>query len=121
MFYKAMIYWLVEQYACRQRFDVYHAISEATRKDYLKYIGKRDVRRIYLANEMRPKENETECFSMREYFGIGKEKVFLYYGRPGKTKGVDVYLKAIRILKESGTDLKKVRFCFLLGKEPADL
>jgi len=119
--FKAAIYWLVEQYACRQRFDIYHAISEATKKDYLKYIGKRDVRRIYLANEMRPKEDGTQTFSLRDYFGVGKEKVFLYYGRPGKTKGVDVYRKAIRILKESGTDLSRVKFCFLLGKEPADL
>ncbi len=121
VFYKAAIYWIVEQYACRQRFDVYHAISEATRKDYLKYIGKRDVRRIYLANEMRPKEEADVNFSLREYFGVGTQKVFLYYGRPGKTKGVDVYLKAIRILAGSGTDLSRVRFCFLLGKEPADL
>lgn len=120
VFYKAVIYWLVEQYTCRQRFDIYHAISEATKNDYLRYIGKRDVRRIYLANEMRPKEKQ-QSFSLREYFGIGTERTFLYYGRPGKTKGVDVYLKAIRILAGSGTDLSRVKFCFLLGKEPEDL
>ena len=119
VFYRAMIYYAVEQFSCRQPFDVYHAISEATRADFLKYIGKRDVRRVYLANEMGKNTVKSPAeFSMREYFGVGGEKVFLYYGRPGKTKGVHVYAQAIRLLRQRGIDLSGVRFCFLLGKEP---
>ena len=123
VFYRALIYYAVEQFSCRQKFDVYHAISEATKRDYLKYIGKRDVRRVYLANEMGKKagvegKKTSSEFSLRKYFGIGDEKVILYYGRAGKTKGVHVYAQAIRLLKQRGIDLSGVRFCFLLGKEP---
>ncbi len=119
VFYRALIYYMVEQVSCRQKFDVYHAISEATKQDFRTYIGKRDVRRVYLANEMgRTEHPEDSGFSLREYFGIGDEKVFLYYGRPGKTKGVHVYAQAIRYLQQRGIDLSGVRFCFLLGKEP---
>jgi glycosyltransferase involved in cell wall biosynthesis len=119
VFYRALIYYAVEQFSCRQKFDAYHAISDATKRDYLKYIGKRDVRRVYLANEMgKEGKRVSSDFSLRKYFGIGDEKVLLYYGRAGKTKGVHVYAKAIRLLQKRGIDLSGVRFCFLLGKEP---
>ena len=118
--FRAVIYYAVEQYSCRQRFDVYHAISDATKDDCLHYCGKRrDVRRVYLANEL----GTSECavskdFDIRKFFKIRDEFIFLYYGRPGRTKGVYVYEKAICLLKKRGVDLSKVRFCFLLGNEP---
>ncbi len=129
VWYKAVIYWCVEQFACRQRFDCYHAISDATKKDYLHYIDyigkKRDVRRVYIANEMGraseqgPEENAKKTdFSLKEYFKTGNKKVFLYYGRPGRTKGTYVYLDAIRRLRDEGADLTDTAFCFILGKEP---
>ncbi|MBR3515579.1 MAG: glycosyltransferase family 4 protein [Lachnospiraceae bacterium] len=120
VFHRAMIYFAVEQFSCRQKFDVYHAISEATKRDFRKYIGHKDVRRVYLADEMGKDALGTDMtFSLRDYFEIGDEKVFLYYGRAGKTKGVHIYAQAIRYLRQRGVDLHKVRFCFLLGKEPA--
>ena len=118
---KATIFWLVEQFTCRQRFDCYHAISDATKRDVEKYCGRKNVRRVYLANEMNPELADKE-FDMREYFGIAKtDRVFLYYGRPGKTKGIGVYEAAIRILAKEGLIPENVKFCFLLGKEPEDL
>ncbi len=120
-FIKATIFWLVEQFSCRQKFDCYHAISEATKQDVEKYCKRKNVRRVYLANEMGKTENNSD-FSLREYFGIAKEdEVFLYYGRPGKTKGVMVYEKAIEELVQRNLDLSHVKFCFILGKEPEDL
>ena len=118
--FRALIYYAVEQYTCRQQFDAYHAISEATRKDMLHYCGKkRDVRRIYLANEMGTEKSPANPdFSIRKFFKVKDEFIFLYYGRPGRTKGVYVYEKAICRLKKKGVDLSNVRFCFLLGKEP---
>ncbi len=118
VFHRAFIYNAVEQYSCRQKFDVYHAISDATKEDYLKYCGgKRDVRRVYLAVDT-GKEPVRSDFDIRSYFKVKDELIFLYYGRPGRTKGVYVYEKAICLLKQRGVDLSGVRFCFLLGKEP---
>ncbi len=150
VWYKALVYWVVEQVSSRQRFDFYHMISEATKKDFIRFIGKkgRRIRRIYIASEMGRKEQAGEVAEkthpgheaqirheghkavvdagmedpnpglLRELFHIKDEKVFLYYGRPGRTKGIQVYDKAIRLLARSGMDLRKVRFCFLLGAEP---
>ncbi|MBR3307922.1 MAG: glycosyltransferase family 4 protein [Lachnospiraceae bacterium] len=117
--YRAVIYWMVEQFCCRMPFDAYHAISDATKRDYLKFIGRRDVRRVYLANDL-GKAAEKSSFSLKEYFNTGRSRVFLYYGRPGRTKGVFVLEEAIKRLKDSGRLPKDVKFCFLLGKEPEE-
>ena len=46
---------------------------------------------------------------------------FLYYGRPGQTKGIYVYEEAIKLLKEKATqpEIEKAKFCFILSKDPA--
>ena len=135
---RASGFYLYETYVCRQPYDMYHAVSEATRKDFYRFIagGRKeafDVRRVYLANEMRPKETQApKPIDLYEYFGIDRgKKVFLFYGRPGKTKGIYVYEEAIlrlfRASAEASADtefaraLADTRFCFILGSEPAKL
>lgn len=118
---RATAFFVVEQISCRMPFDCYHAISDATKRDVETYCGKKNVKRVYLANEMEESMEDPD-FSLRNYFGIPEDsKVFLYYGRPGKTKGVQVYEKAIRLLSVKNRLDSNVRFCFLLGKEPEDL
>lgn len=122
-FIRATAFFMVEQYTCRRRFDRYHAISDATKRDIERYMGKKNVTRVYLANELGKTEN-TSDFSLRGYFGLPEGvKVFLYYGRPGKTKGIHIYERAIaEVKKRMGTlSEQDVYFCFLLGKEPEDL
>lgn len=120
-FIKATVYYMVEQFACRQKFDAYHAISDATKKDVEIFCHKSNVVRVYLANEMK-KDTYNSNFSLREYFGLKEdEKVFLYYGRPGKTKGVQVYEKALEEIFINKKLDPKAKFCFILGKEPEDL
>ena len=77
---------MVEEYSCRQPFDVYHAVSDSTKRDFHKFCGKnKKVIRVYNANEMNPKIAENSRIDVREYFGIPQtDKVFLYYGRPGQ-------------------------------------
>lgn len=116
VFYRALVYFAVEQICTRQRFDRYHAISEATKRDFIRYCGRKDITRVYLASDLN--DEDIADFSLKDHFGIRNKKVFLYYGRPGRTKGVAVYEKAIALLKNSNTDLSNVRFCFLLGAEP---
>lgn len=120
-FIRATAFYLVEQYTCRQKFDAYHAISDATKKDIETYCKRKSVYRVYLANEMKKDAYQSE-FSLRSYFGVPEHtRIFLYYGRPGKTKGVQVYEKAIADLVKNQKVPKDVRFCFILGKEPEDL
>lgn len=120
-FIKATIFYMVEQFTCRQKFDAYHAISDATKADVEKFCKRKNVRRVYLANEM-AEDIADKSFSLRNYFGVkDTDRVFLYYGRPGKTKGVSVYEKAIERLAAEDKIPSDVKFCFLLGKEPEDL
>lgn len=121
---RAALYFAVERYCCSRRFSAYHAISDATLKDIKRYhISKGVARSIYLASDFEQGVGENDAsFDMRRYFGIPNEcQTFLYFGRPGKTKGINILEKAIRKLAESNINLANVRFCFLLGEEPADL
>ena len=123
-FIHASAFWLYEQFVCRQPFDIYHAVSQATKRDILAYCGKhKRVVCVYNAvNEMDASVAEKSSLNLREYFGLGaRERIFLYYGRPGQTKGIYVYQEAIRALKMRGVNLKNIRFCFILGAEPAGL
>lgn len=121
-FVRATGFLIYELHCCRQPYDIYHAVSEATKSDYLRYCGKRDVRRVYLANEMSPEMSEKGTVDLYQYFHLDSGKrIFLFYGRPGQTKGIYVYEKAIMELKRRGTDFRDTRFCFILGGEPANL
>ena len=119
-FIRSTAFLVYEWYVCTRPFDLYHAVSEATRQDYFSFCGKRDVRRVYNADEMDPEMELDPEFDIHRFFDVEPEKrIFLYYGRPGKTKGVNVYEKALLMLGAMGEDLDNVRFCFALGAEPA--
>lgn len=123
-FPKAVLFFLYEQYTCRQKFDVYHAVSDATKRDILQYCGrKKDVRRVYNAvGEMDENLAADSTFDIYKYFNIPSDtRTFLYYGRPGKTKGVDIYRRALCLLKDRIKIPSDVKFCFLLGAEPVKL
>jgi glycosyltransferase involved in cell wall biosynthesis len=122
VFYRALIYYAVEQFSCRQKFDVYHSVSDSTSRDIKKFCGKnKNVIRVYNANEVDPSLANPD-FSLREYFGLNAtDRIFLYYGRPGKTKGIQVYEKALLNLKKKNAFADDVKFCFVLGEEPKDL
>jgi len=120
---RASLFWFYEQYVCRQKFDVYHAVSDATKRDYYKYCGHRNVVCVYNAvNEMDQNIAAKSQLDLHDYFDLSKsEKIFLYYGRPGQTKGIYVYQEAIRLLKKRNVDLTGYKFCFILGAEPVKL
>ena len=122
-FIHATGFFVYEQYVCRQKFDVYHAVSESTKRDFHAFCGKnKPVIRVYNANEMEPGLAKESNIDYRDYFGLDSQtRTFLYYGRAGKTKGIYVYLDAIRKLVNANLIPQNVRFCFIVGKEPADL
>lgn len=120
---KALIFKLYEKQVCCKNYDFIHVDSEATKKDYIKYYGNREnIECIYLSVDGDVKQlAQTSSFNVYNYFNIDcKNKIVLYFGRPGQSKGIFVYLEALHILKEKYdiTKLKDVQFCFLLANDP---
>ena len=118
---KALAFKMYEKYIVTTKCDYFHTFSNATKKDLEKANKKAKIRNIYcIVDEIKnkPEANKNKYY---EYFNItDKDKVFLNYGRPGKTKGVFIYLEAIRELVESlnKEELKNVKFCFIMAKDP---
>lgn len=124
-FIHASMFFAYEQFTCRQPFDIYHSVSDATKRDIHTFCGKdKKVVTVYNAvNEMDTSIADKSTIDLREYFnlppkGPERKRIFLYYGRPGQTKGIDTYQKALELLKERKVDLSGVRFCFIMGAEP---
>lgn len=120
-FIKAFMLKMYEKYIINQKCDFFISSSHATETDLLKNNKKAKCKTVYRISE--PKEVKTKINKKKyyDYFGIDKDNiVFLNYGRPGKTKGIFIYLEAIKSLinKLDEKDLEKVRFCFIMAKEP---
>ena len=108
---------------CKQNFTAYHAISDATKRDYRQFCGNdNSVARIYCGVEMPAiSEISQEKITIKEYFDLKDgEKSFLYFGRPAPNKGVFVLEEAIAKLGREGKIPKNIKFCCLLAKDPAD-
>ncbi len=127
---RALGFWFFEQLVCRSPFDLYHGVSLNTNKDFLQYCSsfrRKDLadRTVCVYNsvtEMDTSIAETSTLTLKSYFNLsGNERVFLYYGRPGQTKGIYVYQNAILELKRRGVKLDNIRFCFIMGAEPKKL
>lgn len=120
-FIKALMLKMYEYYIIKQKCDFFIASSHATEVDLLRYNKKAKSKTVYRISE--PKENPTKVDKKKyyDYFGIDKDNiVFLNYGRPGKTKGIFIYLDAIKKLVEKvdKKELEKIKFCFIMAKEP---
>lgn len=121
--WKAFAFKWFEHHVCKPRYDAVHVVSDSTKKDFEKYIGKREgLVRVYNSSHMPPAESYlSEQIDFRSYFGLSDgEKGFLYFGRPAVNKGVFVLEEAIAELKRRGRLTKDVKFCFVLSAQPAD-
>lgn len=120
---KALGYRLFEKYVCCKPYDHIHVISNATKNDYLKYYGKRDnIRMLYNCIDDSvaelPSRSDAE---LKKVFGINDDsRTFLYFGRPGQSKGIFVLLEAIEILRGKYSEyLDGYKFCFIISNDPA--
>ncbi len=118
---KALMLKNYEKYIVKQKCDFFITSSHATETDLLKTNKKANSKTVYRISE--PKENKTKVNKKKyfDFFGIDKDNiVFLNYGRPGKTKGVFIYLDAIKSLIDNIDEkkLEKIKFCFIMAKEP---
>ena len=120
---KALGYKMFEKYVCCKPYDYIHVISEATEGDYIKFYGKRDnMRMIYNSLDSTiPEIAASSKVTFEDIFDVPKEcRRFLYFGRPGQSKGIFVLLSAIEKLNREHSDkLKNIRFCFLISNDPA--
>ena len=89
---KAMLFYMFEHWVVSQQYDMYHAISDATQKDLLlKKIPPQNIVTIYPGVSFH-KNSHTDEKPMIP----ADKRYFLYFGRPGKTKGIFVLLEAIK-------------------------
>lgn len=119
----ALMFRVYEYLLCKQKFSAYHMISDATKRDYEKFIGKRgQMVRIYCSVKLPEIDRvKTENIDIHDYFELGKEeKCFLYFGRPAPNKGIFVFEKAIEILARKKAIPEHVKFCMILANEPSD-
>ena len=118
---KALAFRMYEKFICRQRYDAIHVDSDATRRDFIRFIGKRDnLKRIYLGAHMpSPEEYRDLPISFRDYFELlPGETGFLYYGRPAVNKGIFILEEAVNILNKAGKIPQNIKFCWVLSDRP---
>jgi len=108
---RATIFRLFEWWVFHKPYDKYVAISKASRKDLINaHIESSRVKVIYpVFNDFNYWKNKTKLKQI-------SKKNFLYYGRPGKTKGVFILLEAIRQLDKILDS--NIEFTFILSNDP---
>ena len=119
---KALLFKLYEKYTVMQHAELFIVPSTATLKDLENCNKKCKVKKIFWISEFDSSTKKVNQKQYYDYFGITKEdKVFLNYGRPGKTKGVFIYLEAIKLLAKeiSKEKMKHIKFCFIMASDPA--
>ena len=109
---KAKLFKIFEWWVFHKPYNQYIAISRATKADIVKGgIKSSRIKVIY------PVFNDFSFWNNDKAIkATTKTKTFLYYGRPGKTKGVFLLLEAIRTLNKSLA--ANVVFTFILSNDP---
>jgi glycosyltransferase involved in cell wall biosynthesis len=115
---KALGFLFFEFFVLNKKFNCWHVISNATKKDLLKIkIPENKMSLIYhgideiLWNRYVVPEN------LNKYLGFDQQKkIFLYSGRPGKTKGIFLLLETIKKIKNKLPD--NFGFGFILSNDP---
>lgn len=118
---KALAFNLYEKYIVKTKCDYFHTWSYATDKDLKKANKKAKIRDIYCIVDERSKRIKENKEKYYKFFDINQSDiVFLNYGRPGKTKGVFIYLDAIiKLIKSLDKEkLNNIKFCFIMAKDP---
>ena len=98
-----------------------HVVSGATASDY-RAAGGRCKKPFMIYNYPDLPDYsliEKEDISFRSFFSLKEgERGILFFGRPAKNKGIFVLLKALSLLPEKEMASARVRFCFILAKNP---
>jgi len=118
---KACGFYSYERFILTRKSDYFHVISNATKSD-LKIVNKKaKANMIYCISEIDSSKVKKDHNKLCKLFNISNDStVYLNYGRPGKTKGLYIYIKAIKkLVDENNADkLKNIKFCFIMGNDP---
>lgn len=118
---KALLFLMYEKINVNVNCNYYHTPSMATNNDLIIANKKAKVKNIYWISDKDISKVEKDKQKYLEFFNIKKNNiVFLNYGRPGKTKGIFVYLNAIKKVVDVIEDekLSNIRFCFIMANDP---
>ncbi len=108
---KAFLFKIYEYVVYHRDYSYFIAISEATKKDIISGgISSKKIQVVY------PVFNDFKAWKTGKLIKP-KNNIFLFYGRPGKTKGVIVLVKAINLMKKE-KKLNKAKFEFILSSDP---
>ncbi|MDI6785161.1 MAG: glycosyltransferase family 4 protein [bacterium] len=114
------LYYIYEQILFRLNFDLYIAISISTKNNLLDNfkISPKKIKVIYCLLDLdfwNP--NKYHKKNVRKILGFRNEFLYLYYGRPGISKGVEYLVRAVPIIRKS---IPKSRLILILSKDPYD-
>lgn len=118
---KALMFKTYESLVLKSWCSCYHSISNATTIDLKKHNVKKPIHQIYCIVDQNEKHITSNRKKIDNFFNTNSEDIiFLSYGRPGKTKGIFVYLEAIKktINSLNKKQLKNIKFCFIMGNDP---
>lgn len=114
----ASLFFLFERFVIKRQFNAWHCISRATARDVSELgIPSDKIKPILLGVDDSLHHNPTPVLDPATLFGVTPgTKVILFFGRPGKTKGVNVLFDAIKSIKSEIPS--NVLFGFILGAHP---
>lgn len=117
---KALGFLFFEWLVIKKNYSFWHAVSEATKKDLLKYrIPEEKIKTIYHGIDYSVWNSEVQEKKLNKLFNPDyneDKKIFLYNGRPGQTKGIFVLLEAIRKIRDKISN--DFVFGFIISKYP---
>lgn len=115
----ALGFFLFERYVIQKEYTLWHVISKATEHDLKKcHIPQEKIFLLYHGVDRTVWNPNTPPKNLSNYLGFSSnDAIFLYTGRPGKSKGIFILLKAIQKIKSQIHP--RFKFGFILGKEPS--
>jgi glycosyltransferase involved in cell wall biosynthesis len=108
-FFKAIIYFIFEFFTVHLPFSKYLAISKSTKNNLTKSLidpNKIDIIYPFIEGDLKCKKTKIKF----------KSNYFLFFGRPGKTKGIFILLKAIDFIKDKIP--KDYQFLLIISDDP---
>ena len=111
-FLKAALFYAFEQFVINKNYSLCHVISHATERDLRRY-GRKNQSVVTIYPGLKSKLL-SEVVIVKE--ADKGQKIFLFYGRPGKSKGLFVLFEAIKAIATSLP--AEFNFVFILANNP---
>lgn len=114
-FFSCFLHRIFEKLILSLNFEKYICVSQATKDDLLA-IGKPKKKVVTIYNGIDYdfwNVNKYNSQNIKERFKLNNCYTFLYYGRPGISKGLEYLINAIPLVK-----IPKVKYIFILSQKP---